>query len=460
MTKYTIAEVYNRDPASYTDPMETILESNPPSLIPDGFVIYENELYYYIYSQWSDENWAELRDLPADNGWHMRTYFVYNFENLYANHGMWQDSAAPLPLTPEFTEPPGKGFDPPPSNVPPPDYSGDIEYMAAAHNMYGLFAVDNENVYYKNLNDNGNLYKKLRDTDDAGVKLADANEHGYLYGISVYGDEVFYATQYFDENTPDGTDGHGGPTVYAVKRDGTSETPTVVLKGAGDDFYIYGGVFYFTGGEYSSYTGLNSVPYESGKPLDTSKITQIDDFAMHMSVADGKITYSDGVNIIVYDIASGKNILTKPLNEINAVDGLFLYGDKVIFHYTYGAESRLYNVLSSIDIKTGEIKDIDSRVFDRNEEINNGSALPVSLSIFEGQIWYNTLQNYKSGGYHARVLNGFLLEWWDDSYGSVEESIALPFGENPPECALFATPDGLYQYGRDGVLEKYEFGSL
>jgi hypothetical protein len=285
MSRHTVMELRNRDPESYTDPMDAGLESNPPELIPDGFAVYDNKLYYYIYSNWSDENWAWLRDLPADDGWHMRTYYEYNFETLTNNFGMWQDSELPLPLKPEFTDPPSKAFDSP----------------AASYESY---AYDGEYVYYKNADDNGNLYKKIPNSDGAGVKLADANEHGYLYGICVYGDEVFYATHYFDDNTPDGTDGHGGPTVYAVKKDGSSTAPKVVLEGAGDYFYVYDGVFYFTGGEYSKYDGLNSLPYDpdSDKPLDGAQRKNIAPFAMDVVIVNDQITYFDGEKVVIYEI--------------------------------------------------------------------------------------------------------------------------------------------------------------
>jgi hypothetical protein len=278
MVKYTVNEVRSRDPKSYADPMETVLESNLPSLIPDGFVIYDNELYYYTYRDWSDENWAAwFGDLPADNGWHMRNMYVYSFDNVTNNFGMWQDSDLPLPLPPVFTDPPFKIFDSP----------------AAGYDEY---FYDGEYVYYKNAEEGGNLYKKIPNSDGAGIKLADANVAGLLYSISVYGDEVFYVTNYYDPETATGTDGGGG-TAYAVKKDGSSTEPRKVLEGIGDYFYVYDGVIYYTGGiESLNEAQLLSVPLEGGETV------KIADFAMDIVIVNDQITYFNGETVVIYDI--------------------------------------------------------------------------------------------------------------------------------------------------------------
>ncbi|MDR0903148.1 MAG: DUF5050 domain-containing protein [Ruminococcus sp.] len=454
--KYTIQEIQTRDPKSYTDSMDAMLSSNLPRIIPNTFRYDNGELYYYVYGSYSDENWGD--NYPHDDGYHMRSIMVYNFETTWINLGMWEDSyETPYSLSPE---PPPLPSEIPEKPIETYDFKvSEIEYIAAANSdASGQFAFDEDYIYYKNINDNGNLYKKHFGAEDAGVKLADANEHGYLYGICVYGDEVFFATHYYDTE-PDGTDGHGGPTIYAVKKDGSSAEPKEVLSGAGDDFFIYDGVLYFTGGEYSSYDGLNSLPYDadSGKPLDGSLRENIAPFAMQMSVADGMITYYDGANINVYDITAG-SVAAAISQDTISIDSMFRFGDYIIYHYEYGAESRLYSVLSAVNFKTREETQIDMKWIERNKEAEGGSYIPASFNLFEGQIYYNTYWDEKDGGYHQKTLQGFSLDEKKVMLGSWDESL-IPYRTTKPECALFSCPDGIYSYAPDGNLVKFEFAS-
>jgi hypothetical protein len=439
MSRHTVMELENRDPESYNDSMDAMFESNPPRLIPDGFAIYENKLYYYLYSNWSDENWAELYDLPADNGWHMRTILEYNFETMTNNFGMWQDSDTPLPLKPEFTDPPSKGFDPPLSNVPPTDYSSDAEYMAAANSaFYGQFAFDDEYIYYENINDNHNLYKKRFNSDDAGVKLADANVYGHIYGICVSGDEVFFVTKYYDPKTATGTDG-GGSTAYSVKKDGSSTEPRVVAEGVGDYFYVYEDIIYYTGGISSlNEAQLLAMPVSGGTP------EKIADFAMHMSIAEGLITYHDGKNIFSYDIASKDTAVHIGIDNINAIDSIFRYKDYILYHYN--------GDIAVYDINLGSYWLVDYSG-------SPSSIMPMSYNIFEGMLYYNTFSDKRDDGYYAKNTYGYSLTEKKIGYQGLEESRA-PYLTNPPECVMFSTPNGLYTYGTDGSLEKYIFPSL
>jgi hypothetical protein len=329
----------------------------------------------------------------------------------------------------------------------------DTEYMAAANSVfYGQFAFDDQYIYYENLNDNHNLYKKRFDSDDAGVKLAEANVYGHIYGICVYGDEVFYVTKYYDPKTATGTDG-GGSTAYAVKKDGSSTEPRVVIEGVGDYFYVYDGNIYYTGGISSKNEAqLLSMPVDGGTP------EKIADFAMHMSIADGMITYYDGVNIHVYDIAS-KSVTTTIAEDSYSLDSMFRYGDYIIYHYEYGAESRLYSNLSAINIKDRTEKQIAVTMLERNEEVAGGTIMPMSYNIFEGNLYYNTFTDERDDGYYDKITYGYNLTEKRVGFEGLNEGRA-PYLTNPPECVMFSTPYGLYTYASDGKLEKYIFPSL
>jgi hypothetical protein len=306
------------------------------------------------------------------------------------------------------------------------------EYMAAANSVfYGQFAFDDEYVYYKNINDNNNLYKKAYDSDDAGVKLADSNAGGHIYGICVYGDEVFYVTNYYDPETATGTDG-GGSTAYAVKKDGSSKEPLKVLEGIGDYFYIYNGVIYYTGGLPSvNEAQLLKVSVKGGTP------EKIADFAMYMSVAKDIITYSDSENIHFYNIDTGENVIERQIPQPFRIDSIFRYGDYVIFHKT--------NEISAMNIFTGVIRTYNSVEFDYK--------LPMSFNIYNGDIYYNTYKETITGEITARILTGFAVAEWVEVYSETSTS-TVPYRVKTPDCALFATPNGLYEYAPNGELVK------
>jgi hypothetical protein len=443
MVKNTIREFSYRDPASFTDEFEAALTSTYPQLIPNGFVMCENVLYYYTYSQWSDENFAKLENHLTETtpGFYMRSIFLYDFETKYIQHGMWQDSAEPFPLTPEFTDPPLKAFEPPLATY---DYT-DAEYMSAANSaFFGNFAYDEDNVYYKNINDRGSLYRKSRFGVGPGTKLASANVAGNLSRISVWGDEVFFVTNYYDPEYAIGTEGIA--SIYAVKKDGSSEEPRGILSDVGDCAYIYDGVIYYTGGMSSGEEAmLFSVPLDAGLE---GKV-KIADFAMYVTIAEGMITYFDGTNVKVYDIAAGEVTFEQEAGV--GIDSMFRYDNYIIYHYEYQAESRHYTAIEAIDITTGEVKEIARVLYEHRELVDDGSVIPMSYNIYNGLLMYNVLSHQVGGSYREKMLMGHDFLQWKEAYGVWSES-EQPFYQNPPECALFSTPYGLYYYDHDGNL--------
>jgi hypothetical protein len=411
--------------------------------ISTGFNVFNFKFYYNVYRDYSDGGFKKRVTYSKD----MITLQITEELNYYYDapvKDFYGLSSNTLYKTPfglyEYNrkgelENIGLVMYVPPATV----ISDDTEYMAAANSVfYGQFAFDDTYIYYENLNDNHNLYKKRFDSDDAGVKLADANVYGHIYGICAYGDEVFYVTRYYDPKTATGTDGGGG-VAYAVKKDGSSTEPRVVIEGVGDNFYVYDGVIYYTGGISSlNEAQLLSVPLEGGTP------EIIAEFAMYMSIADGLITYHNGKNIFSYDIASKGTAIHIGIDNVNAIDSMFRYGDYIIYH--------INNNIAVYDINAGSYELLG--VVDGVNII-----MPMSYNIFEGLLNYFTYGDRRDDGFYSKNLYGYNLTEKKYDYEGLEESRA-PYYTDPPECAMFSTPNGIYTYGTDGNLEKYIFPSL
>ncbi|MDR0987148.1 MAG: DUF5050 domain-containing protein [Ruminococcus sp.] len=417
MINYTVRDIVTRDPSTYKDKMEAMLSSNLPEYIPNTFRFDDGKLYFYVYTSWSGEN------IAADNGYHGRTIFEYDFLSTWTNFGMYEDDPEkPFSLNPSPPPLPSEVPEIPTEAVISYGQVADTEYIKAANSaQFGYLAYNEDYVFYRGKD--GNLYRKTYTETETG--LADKGDifieiKGNLRNICVSGEYVYYV---------EGT-GETEAAAYKIKIDGGESEK--VLDNVGDYFYVYGETLAYTANDGNLYL-----------LTDTEK--QIDTHAEAVNFTDNEISYIDGENFKVYDISSGQFKLHLKL-PVAGVDNMVRYRDKLVYHYRYGVESRTYTGIGFVDLPTGERRDLTMTWTEYNENALGGKLIPAGMNIFDGILYFHQYDDYRGDGYYERNVMGVFLDA-DSVFYAGQARSDTPIPENFPY--FYGTSHGLYEFNTE-----------
>jgi hypothetical protein len=326
--------------------------------------------------------------------------------------------------------------------------AADIEYIKAANNaLQGSLAFDENYIYYKNINDNGNLYRKSYEEQGAGLKLADANKNGFLHHICVENGYLYYVTKYYDGTEVDGTDGGKPPKAYAIQLSDIPENADnneLVLSAAlieddiGDNFYVAEGKVLYSTDPMSGSGALYIRDMGSDEPV------YIDGHAAYATLVNGEVTYSDGENLKIYDVATGTFTLDIPL-PANGIQALIRYKDNVIYNYRNSAGTGIgcYNITSQEN----------TVILDAPDDSESG-YVPPAMNILDNELYFYVYGDYlddvpPNGGYYEKYLHKYSFETGNTEYMMYYSSRTVPYDRGLYGCAVYSTEYGLYEYDSD-----------
>jgi hypothetical protein len=307
---------------------------------------------------------------------------------------------------------------------------------AAAGNaaLGGLLAFDDYHIYYANMADGANLYRKAYGDTTPGIKLADSDGNKSLRNICVWGDYVYF-------NTPD----EDSFCVYKIPKNGGS--PEKVLDNAGGFFYIVDDVMLYTLPD----SGLFAERMD-GK----GEVIKIDDKAAFVNFANGEITYSDYENIKVFDLRTMEYTLVLKCTGINA---MIRTEDKITYQVDYRAGESLYSEIYILDADSHQSESIGSQINfsvpEDDQYFSGQEYVPTSFNYYDGLFYFNILRDYSKKGFSKRVTYSRDPRTLD-SMEVLDYYYDVPFAhyQELPENLLLAAYDGLYEYNQQGFLER------
>ena len=169
----------------------------------------------------------------------------------------------------------------------------------------------------------GDLYKENLKTGERTLLKKDT----LAQCINVVGDKIFY-TQY-----------GGGPYnvgVHMISTDGTGYkklTDTFIHTLVADESHVYFAVDY----TYDQSGGIKRIDYSASSPVEKAVIPSISGIVYDMSLADGKLVYSEvktvvdkNTRIVVYDIASkSKRIINDNDDVLENFEDIWTHNDYI-----------------------------------------------------------------------------------------------------------------------------------
>ncbi|MDR0987149.1 MAG: hypothetical protein LBL98_05600 [Ruminococcus sp.] len=291
----------------------------------------------------------------------------------------------------------------------------------------GLVAFDDKFIYYTTDN---RIHGRSLD-DEVSLKFELVAETSPIKNICVYGEYVFYAVDGMVKSVRN----DGGP--------GLNINPSV-----GSFFYMVDDTIVYTlpsGNTYIQDVG-GADPVNLGKS------------ASFINFANGELTYADGQNIKVYNLAKGE--FTFDYASDRMISGLIRYEDKIIYRAVSSANDRDMTELLILDVKTGALDSVfagslNKTVKPGDEYFSGQSWVSSAFNVNpnDEMLYFSYLTDYDTDGFHKRAIYRRDL----GEIGSQEvlaEISETPYPKNPPDAAFYSTPDGVFYFNTDGELVK------
>jgi hypothetical protein len=356
------------------------------------------------------------------------------------------------------------------------------DYIASVNNtLHGYMAFDPEvpeMLYYRNKNDNNNIYVKTVSDEGQGVKFADANEYGFLHSISADGGYVYFVSNYSAPSGSPGTDGGNPPAAYRLSSASanTDEQPAIVVSGIGDNFFAADGKLIYTKSSGGSDAGGDTLVIDY---INDGTVKQIDGFAMHVSYANGAVLYDNGNEIKLYDERTDSIALSFPMPK-PGINSLFRYGNYIIYTYRHGGTENPGEVVTGVAyIDMADMTETVVREVTFMREIPEGTSLEQfyledkqqiipSANLSNGKLLFFICE--ASGEDALTDSNATAVDVYDrrtlvaydfnerSTIDVVRYSSAGPFDVNIPGCIFYSAPGGLYEFIAEGTNVRVDTG--